>query len=278
MERMKQRLRRSISIGLVAGGMAFAGGCAISQQQEVELGQQYSAQVESELPIVHNAAVDNYINALGGELARLTSRSNLGWRFRVVNTNVVNAFAVPGGFVYVNRGLIERTANMSELAGVLAHEIGHVEHRHSVEQLEQAQRANLGLTLAYVLLGRNPSGVERAAIDVGGGLYFSSHSRDAEREADGTAINLLVRAGIDPNGVPSFFQKLLEAQNRGSAGLQWFSTHPTTQERITTTRATIARIPSQQLRGLRNDSDAYRSFKNAVRNLPAPPAQYRASR
>jgi predicted Zn-dependent protease len=271
-------MRRRVRTGLLAGAVTLTGACAISQQQEVQLGQDYAAQVESQLPIVRNASIDNYINSLGHELARLTARPGLAWRFRVVNTDAVNAFAVPGGFVYINRGLIERTANLSELAGVMAHEIGHVEHRHSVEQLERAQRANLGLTVAYILMGRAPSGVERAAIDVGGGLYFSSHSREAENEADATAVDLLVRAGIDPNGVPSFFQKLLNEQGGSRGGLQWFSTHPTTQDRISNTRSLVARYSAQQLRGLRRDTDAFRSFKSAVRSLPAPPAQYRASR
>jgi predicted Zn-dependent protease len=159
---------------------------------------------------------------------------------------------------------------MSELAGVLAHEIAHVEHRHSVEQLERAQTANVGLSLAYVLLGRSPGGVERAALGVGGNLYFASHSRDAENEADATAVTLLVRAGIDPRGLPSFFHKLMNEQSRGSSGVaQWFSTHPTTSDRIANVERIIARTPGAQRSGLQSDSRAFQTFRANVRRLPA---------
>src|SRR5690606_4261850 len=146
------------------------------------------------------------------------------------------AFAVPGGFIYVNRGLIERTRNMSELAGVLAHEIAHVEHRHSVEQMERQQGASLALNAAYVLLGRSPGAVEEAAINVGGSAWFAGHSRGAENESDATAVPLLVASGISPAGIPAFFNVLLSEQQRAPSGVeQWFSTHPLTQDRISNT-------------------------------------------
>lgn len=271
-----QKIRNSVAAGLIAGTTALAGGCAISQQQEVQLGQQYAAQINQELPIVDDAAVNRYVNTLGDQLARQGDR-NIGYRFYVVNTDVVNAFAVPGGYIYVNRGLIEKAANVSELAGVLAHEIGHVEGRHSVEQLERAQTANAGLTLAYVLLGRTPSGVERTAIDVGGSLYFASHSREAENEADATAIDLLVSAGIHPQGLITFFEKLMADQSRTPSQLeQWFSTHPTTQDRIDATQAMIAQIPQSRLRGLQTNTNAFQSMKQTLRRYPAPPPEYRA--
>jgi predicted Zn-dependent protease len=178
---------------------------------------------------------------------------------------VVNAFAVPGGYVYVNRGLIEAADNLSEFAGVLAHEIGHVEARHSVEQLERAQNANLGLTLAYVLLGRAPTGVEEAAINVGGGLYFANHSRSAEDEADALGVRLMARSGIDPNGMVSFFQELLDQQQRRPSQLeQWFSTHPTTQDRINHVRSLIQQLPASQRTGLQQNSREFQNFKARV--------------
>jgi beta-barrel assembly-enhancing protease len=195
----------------------------------------------------------------------------------VVNAEQINAFAVPGGYIYVNRGLIERTRNMSELAGVLGHEIAHVEHRHSVDQMEKMQGANLALTLGYALLGRAPSGLENTAINLGGNLYFAKHSRAAEDEADGTAVPLLVASGISPAGLPSFFNVLLSDQSRSVSTVeQWFSTHPLTQDRIRHVQSLVNAIPATQMRGLRTDDAAYTSMKARLRQYQAPPAEYRA--
>lgn len=278
MVRVLSRTARRTLIGIAAGGAALAASCAISPRQEVELGQTYAAQINRELPIIEDPAVNRYLNVLGQRIAAGGTR-NLNYTFYVVNTDAVNAFAIPGGFIYVNRGLIERTDNLAELAGVLAHEIAHVEERHGAEQLERVQRANVGLSLAYILIGRAPTGLERAAIQVGGAAVFARYSREAEREADAKAIPLLVRAGIDPNGLVTFFMELMEARQRQPNLLeQWFSTHPTTEERIAEARAQIRQIPASQLRGLTVDTQQYREFRERVRRLPPPPAQFRAQR
>jgi len=264
--------------GFAAAGALLVASCAISPRQEVEIGREYAAQINRELPIIQDAAVNRYINVLGQRIAAGGTRG-LTYRFYVVNTDAVNAFALPGGFVYVNRGLIERADNLAELAGVLAHEIAHVEERHGAEQIERVQRANLGLSLAYILIGRAPSGLERAAIQVGGAAVFARYSREAEREADEVAIPLLVRAGIDPNGLVTFFMELLaERQRQPSILEQWFSTHPTTEERIAEAREVIRRIPASELRDLTVDTQQFRDFKERVRRQPPPPAQYRVRR
>src|SRR6195256_818846 len=103
--------------------------CAISQQQEIQMGQEYAQQINAQLPILQDPEVNRYINVLGDSIARLTSRRDLDWQFFVVDSKEVNAFAVPGGFVYVNRGLIERAQAMNQVAGVIGHEIGHVTRR-----------------------------------------------------------------------------------------------------------------------------------------------------
>jgi predicted Zn-dependent protease len=263
-------------LGVAAGATFLAAGCAISQQQELAMGSQYASEINNELPIVNDAAANQYINALGNRLASHGSRG-IRYQFYIVNSEVVNAFAVPGGYIYVNRGLIQRASSTSELAGVLAHEIGHVEERHSVEQLERAQQANVGLTLAYVLLGRNPGGAEQTAINVGGGLYFARFSREAENEADADAVPLMVASGLHPNGLVSFFQKMMADQARQPSAVEnWFSTHPTTQERIDVAKALVARVPSSQLRGLQTTTSDFQTFKSRLARYPAPPAQYRS--
>jgi predicted Zn-dependent protease len=247
-------------------------GCAVSTQREMEMGAQYSAEINRQLPIVYDATVHRTINLIGDDISRY-GRRGINYTFFVVNARQVNAFAVPGGYVYVNRGLIERTDNFSELAAVLAHEVGHVEERHGVEQMERMQNANLGLTLAYVLLGRSPGGLERSAVNLGGGLYLARHSREAEIEADRAAIPLLLAARIHPNGLVTMFEELLSEQRRSpSAVQQWFSTHPTTQDRINNTRAEINRVGATRLRALRTSSTDYNSLKNRLRQLPPAPS------
>ena len=167
---------------LVLAVPLIVAGCGISTQQEVQMGQQYAAQVDSQLPILHDAAIDRYINVLGDSIAHVTSRADLDWHFSVVNTDVVNAFALPGGFIYVNRGLIERTERLDELAGVMAHEIGHVVKRHSVKQMEQMQGANIGLALTCTLTHVCEGGAAQGSgLGVGEGLV------DGRRVHDGTS-------------------------------------------------------------------------------------------
>ena len=266
------RARRAAG-ALLIGGTVAASGCApaISTQQEVQLGQQYATEINRQLPIVQNSRIHGYINQLGESIARRVDPRGLDYTFYVVNAKGVNAFAVPGGYIYVNRGLIERAANESELAGVLAHEIAHVVERHSVEQLQKAQNANLMASVLYgVLLQRPPSGVEQVGIQVGGSAIFAGYSRDAERESDVEGVKYLVATGIDPRGMPSFFHKLMEERQRSPSTVeQWFSTHPLTEERIQLVEQQINAYPASTLNSLRRDSQAFQTFKSRVRSLPA---------
>ena len=174
------------------------------------MGQSYSQQINAQLPIVQDAELNRYINVLGDSIAKLTSRGDLDWHFYIVDSPEVNAFAIPGGFIYVNRGLIERSDKLDELAGAIGHEIGHVVKRHSVKQMEQEQKANIGVTLACVLTSVCNSQAAQAAINVGAGAVFASFSRQDEAEADQEGIKNVIRAGISPEGFPSLFQKLLD--------------------------------------------------------------------
>src|SRR5215208_6827876 len=144
-------MKRSVLAAVLALSAAAATGCGISTQQEVEMGASYAQQINSQLPIIQDPEVMQYINVIGDSLARVADERNLEWHFYVVNSPEVNAFAVPGGYVYLNRGLIERAARMDQVAGVLGHEIGHVTHRHSVKQMEQQNGAQIGVTVACVL-------------------------------------------------------------------------------------------------------------------------------
>jgi beta-barrel assembly-enhancing protease len=253
-------------------GMAlalFASGCAISQQQEVELGQQYSAEIAKQLPLVNDGAILGYLNTLGNSLARTADTRNLSWRFHLVDAKEVNAFAVPGGFIYINRGLVERTQNMSQLAGVLGHEIGHVTRRHSVQQMQKAQGTNIGVVLGCTLIGSCGSAAVQTGINVVGSSVFAKFSRDDEREADQEGVKTLVRAGINPNGMPEMFEILLaERRSRPDAVSALFATHPLEEERVANSRKMIAGFDPRVVRGLRSDEAAFQTFRRRVQSLP----------
>jgi predicted Zn-dependent protease len=247
-------------------------GCGISQQQEVQMGVEYAQQINAQLPIVQDPELNRYINVLGDSIARLTSRANLDWHFFIVDAKDVNAFAVPGGFVYVNRGLIERTDQMDEVAGVLGHEIGHVVRRHTVKQMEKAQGANVGVTLACILTSICNSQVAGAAINIAGGAVFARFSRQDEAEADQEGFNNVVRAGISPVGMVTMFQKLIaERKSRPSSVAAWFRTHPLEEDRVVAIQARINQLPRAQLARLGTDTRNFHTFKSRLQSLPPSP-------
>jgi predicted Zn-dependent protease len=246
--------------------------CGVSTQQEVQMGAEYSAQINAQLPIVQDAEINRYINVLGDSIANLADERGLDYQFYIVNDASVNAFAVPGGFIYVNRGLIDRTTNLSQLAGVLGHEIGHVVRRHSVQQMEKAQGANIGVMLGCTLLQVCGSQAAQAAINVGGSALFAKFGRDDEREADEEAVKNVVRAGIHPRGIPEMFQILLNERTSNPGALEgWFATHPGEEDRIRETSAMVAQYDQAILRTLATNTARYNDFKARVRALPAPP-------
>ena len=246
--------------------------CGISQQQEVQMGQEYAQQINAQLPIIQDPELNRYINVLGDSIARLTRRRDLDWHFFVVDAQEVNAFAVPGGFVYVNRGLIERADQMDELAGVLGHEIGHVLRRHTIKQMEKAQGANVGVTLACILTSICNSQIAGAAINIAGGAVFARFSRQDEAEADAEGFDNVVRAGISPVGMVTMFQKLLaERRTRPGAVESWFITHPLEEDRIQAIQAKINQLPRNTLASLGTDTRNFHSFKARIQSLPPSP-------
>lgn len=261
--------RREWVVGAV---LLLSASCAISQQQEQQLGEDYSTQVAQQLPLLTDPAIVRYITGLGNSLAAATDTRGLTWHFAVVNSREVNAFAVPGGWVYVNRGLIERATDMSQLAGVLGHEIGHITRRHTVQQMQKAQGADAGLLVLCTLTGTCGSGAGQTAIAVGGGALFASFSRSDEAEADAEAVRTVVQAGINPAGIPAMFRLLLRERQRNPGVVEgFFSTHPLAEDRITATEAQIASQPAARLRGLATDTPEFRAFRRRLLALPPPP-------
>jgi len=262
-------MRRTI---LAFAVVLSATGCAVSTQQEVEMGQEYAQQINAQLPIISDPELNRYINVLGDSIARLTSRGSLDWQFFIVDSKEVNAFAIPGGFVYINRGLIERADKMDEVAGVLGHEIGHVVKRHTVKQMQQEQKANIGVTLACVLTSICNSGVGQEAINVAGGALFAKFSRTDEKEADDVGFDNVVRAGISPVGMVTMFQKLLDERKARPAGVDaWFATHPLEEDRIADIQSKIDKLPPAQLASLTTDTQNFHTFQRRLASLPPSP-------
>lgn len=264
---------RLVRAAALLGLTASIAACAITQQQEVQLGNDYAMQIDTQLPIVRDAQVNAYITALGNALAAVSDTRGLAWHFTVVDSKEVNAFAVPGGWVYVNRGLIARAVTMDELAGVLGHEIGHITLRHTVQQMQQSQKMGGGLIALCTLTKVCDNGAGQAAVELGGSALFARFSRQDEMEADREGVMTSVKARIDPQGMPKMFRILLaERQRDPSAVDAFFSTHPLAEDRITATSNQIAAYSAAQLRNLAIDTDAFQQMKRRLASLPPSPA------
>ncbi|HEX2091068.1 MAG TPA: M48 family metallopeptidase [Longimicrobiaceae bacterium] len=250
--------------------LVVLGACAsrIGVEEEEQLGDSFAAEITREVALIRDPAAVAALNRIGTELVQQADSSGRRYDFYLVDSPEVNAFAIPGGHIYVNRGLIEHADDLSELAGVLGHEIAHVTERHGLEQLEKQQGANLLLTLVYTLLGREPGVLEQVAIQGGGAAIFAKYGRDAEREADLRAVEILVAAGYDPEGIATFFETLLRGQ-RSQPGLfdQWFASHPASEERVVNTRAVIRSLGPLDGDRLVRDTPEYQRFRARVRTL-----------
>src|SRR5438046_3703631 len=247
-------------------------GCSVSQDQDVALGRQNADEINAQLPIVTEPAVSSYIQDLGESIASKTSRADLDWHFYVVNTKQINAFALPGGFVYVNRGLIESTDHLDELAGTLGHEIGHVVERHSVKQMQKAQKANGALAVVCTLTNICQSGLAQVAVQVGGSALFALYNRADELKADSEAVVNVSRSGYEPKGIPDLFNVLLREREYQPTKVEgWFASHPLEEARIQRAKQLIATLPEARGKRFLVDSPEFHAFKNRLGSRPLPP-------
>ena len=246
-----------------------------SQDEEIALGNE-NARRYTRAADVTDPAISGYIQDLGQSIARRTSRSDLDWHFYVVNTKQVNAFALPGGYIYVNRGLIESTDRLDQLTGTLGHEIGHVIQRHSVKQMENAQKANVGVAVLCTLTSICESGLANVAVQVGGTAFFARHSRLDELQADSEAVVNVTRAGYDPEGIPELFEGLLKEREYQPTIVEgWFQSHPLEEARIQRANELIDQLSEGPSRTLIVDTPGFQAFKTRVSELPAPPSATR---
>lgn len=246
--------------------------CDVSEEHEVAIGQQTAQDVAAQIAVVEDPYISSYINEMGDTIASHTSRSDLDWHFFVVNSHQVNAFALPGGFIYVNRGLIESTNRFDELAGVLGHEIGHVVKRHSVRQMQNQQKLGVVAELACTLTNICESQLGQAAINIGGTALVARYSRADELEADSEAVANVLRVKIDPEGIPSLFEVLMQQRRTEPSIVEgWFSTHPLEESRIDRARALIEESGADRVGGLLQNLPSYVEFKRRIESLPEPP-------
>ncbi len=246
---------------VVAAALVPVSGCAVnpatgerqlvlmSEGQEVALGQEADQSVQQSMGLYPDDGLQTYIQEIGSSLAATSERPDLPWTFRVIDDPVVNAFALPGGFIYMTRGILSHFNSEAELSSVLGHEIGHVTGRHGVEQASRAQLATVGLMVGSIASERFAQFAGLA--QTGLGLLFLRFSRDHERQADDLGLRYMTRGSFDPNEMPKVFRTLerVSASQGGGGRLpDWLSTHPnpgSRAERIT-----------QQVAGLSPDLQA----------------------
>ena len=246
-----------------------------SEQQDAEIGAQSAAQAERQLPMLNTPIASAYINRLGSRLAQAAPGPQFNYRFRVVNLGEVNAFALPGGFVYVNRGLIERVSSEGELASVLAHEIAHVALRHPTHQVSKAYVANAGASFLERLLGGSSSGgkVLGAVGGLGLNALFLRFSRSAESEADAIGAQIMARAGYDPMEMARFFQVLRQQAGRDPSRFATFlSDHPAPADRESHIRREAAAMSVRRASPIGN----LRAVQSELRSLAPAPRQLAA--
>ena len=250
--RAARRLRRGAGVLALSAGLA---GCAstgpnrgqfnlVSVQEEWALGDQLHRDISRQVRLLPQGPATEYVSLIGQRLAAQTYYRNLPWRFHIVQDPSINAFAIPGGHLYVHTGLIKATDNVAELASAIGHEIAHGVARHGTENL--TKQYGFGI-VANLVLGSNPKVYQQLLAQILGGGLFAKYSRDAEREADRLGLEYLYQAGYDPNGAVTMMQELLEQRRSSPSAIEkFFSSHPVTEERIANLRTQIATLPPRQ--------------------------------
>lgn len=219
-----------------------------SAQQDVEIGRQSAVEAEKQLPLLNDVNVDRYLTRIVQRLAVVAPGAKFPFTIKAVNAPEINAFALPGGPMYVYRGLITASRSEAELAGVLAHEMAHVALRHGTNQASTAYLAKGGLSILGGLLGKGSSGSTNSMLNAIGGVglntAFLKFSRTAEYQADATGAEMMARAGYDPLAMATMFEMLRATQGRDPSKVeQFFSDHPSTADREARIRQLAATLP-----------------------------------
>jgi predicted Zn-dependent protease len=243
-------------------------------QQDIKLGEQAATQADKQIKLLQDAEVDGYVTHLGKFLAGFAPNKPQGfsypWTFKVVNSRDINAFALPGGFIYVNRGAIEAAADEAQIAGVMAHEEGHVVMRHGTHEASEAMLAQAPLAILAGFLGGS-SGLGSQLAELGIGFTVNSillkNSRSAESQADSVGTFILYNAGYDPHGMAQFFETIEKKYPQQT--LEFLSDHPNPGNRVKAVDDEIPQLgPPRQWK---TDSPEFEAIKKKLLAMPAPP-------
>ena len=248
---------RPLYVALLLAG-AIVGACAvnpatgrrelmmISEEQEIAMGREYDPQLVAEMGLVPDSALQRYVRELGLRMAAKSERPNLPWSVRVVDDPVVNAFAVPGGFLYITRGILAHFNSEAQLAAVLGHEIGHVTARHSAAQMSRAQLAQVGLAVGAAVSERFAQMADLGSAGVG--ILFLKYGRDDETQADALGLRYMRRSGHDVREMPGVYAMLASLSGDGGRSTpDWLSTHPAPEDRQARIQRAIAAMPQDSL-------------------------------
>jgi len=269
-------MRRILNIALLIGFVALAG-CAVnpvtgkkeirllSTGQEITLGKETAQQVEKEFGVYDDPELRNYVNGVGQKLANVSERKEITYYFNILNTPMVNAFAAPGGFIFVTRGILKELDDEAQLAGVIGHEIGHVAYRHGAKQFEKVFGYQAILLVGEIITKRDLSQL-RQYTNFFVSLMLLGYSRKNEFEADNSGVRYSLAAGYDPKAMVEFFEKLKAMEKRAPSEFETlFRSHPPTGDRIERVELYIDQASVEGGGLLRNQE----KFKMMTRNIPA---------
>jgi predicted Zn-dependent protease len=261
-------LALSVGSGTVAGAFSL-----ISVDQEVEIGRQAQAEVREQIPEVRDRVVTAYVQNLGRRIAAHADGPRYPYSFSVANARDINAFALPGGPVWVHRGAILAAQNEAQLAAIISHEIAHIANRHAADRLSKSMATSVGLTLLDALLGnsRRAQVAEIGAL-VAANATMAKFSRDDEREADEKGMLYMQRAGFDPRGMPELMRLLQAQQRRDPNSVElFFASHPSPADRLARLEGSAARMSNG-----RRDSRAFQNAQDRAGDLGPMPSLRRS--
>lgn len=202
-----------------------------SMDEEIQIGREITGNLLGAAPLVNDAALQKYVNQVGRWVANQSERGNLPWHFGVIESEDINAFAAPGGYVVITKGLYRKLENEAQLAGVLAHEIAHVTRSHHLKILQKSQLLDLGADLLGRQLGKNNQIIQKV-IGSGAEICARSLDKNAEFEADRMGVTLTARAGYEPYGLPEVLQTIGQTNKNDSSVALLFKTHPHPDDRL----------------------------------------------
>lgn len=224
----------------------------LSEAEELAIGQQQDAEIRREMGVYDDPELQRYVNDIGQQLARVSHRPHLPWTFTVVDSPAINAFALPGGYIYLTRGILAYLDDEAELSGVLGHEIGHVTARHAAQAYTRQAQAGIGLAILSIFV---PSTAPFADLGATGlSVVFLRHGREAELEADRLGVEYGSGAGYDPAGVPRFLATLARVDRLSERGVpNWLSTHPDPGSRVVKAEPVAGKFVSADAKTLNRD-------------------------